>query len=112
VAARHADVYLSWGEPPAEVAVKIADVRRRAAGEGRTLRFGIRLHVIVRRTEAESWAAADAPISHLDEATVAAADKVLARYDSHGQRRQRALSHGSRESQVVSPNLWCRVSAS
>ena len=44
------DVYLTWGEPPAAVAEKIADMRRRAAAHGRTLRFGIRLHVIVRET--------------------------------------------------------------
>ena len=51
------DVYLTWGEPPEAVAQKIADMRRRAAAHGRTLRFGIRLHVIVRDTSAEAWAA-------------------------------------------------------
>jgi alkanesulfonate monooxygenase len=59
VAAKHADVYLTWGEPPAQAAEKIADVRRRAAAHGRTLRFGMRLHMIVRETDAEAWAAAE-----------------------------------------------------
>lgn len=106
VAARHADVYLTWGEPPAEVARKIADIRQRAGEHGRSLRFGIRLHVIVRRTEREAWQAADALIQHLDDQTIAAAQSVLARYDSHGQQRQRALNRSSRESLIVSPNLW------
>src|SRR2546423_480688 len=44
VAARRADVYLTWGEPPAQVAEKIARVRGLAEEYGRTPRFGIRLH--------------------------------------------------------------------
>lgn len=109
VAAHHADVYLSWGEPPAEVAKKIADVRQRAADQGRTLRFGIRLHIIVRRTEGEAWQAADDLIQYVDEKTIADAQKVLARYDSHGQQRQRALHNGQRDSLIVGPNLWAGV---
>src|SRR6202034_421826 len=46
VAARHVDVYLTWGEPPAQVAEKVAWMRGLAEAEGRELRFGIRLHVI------------------------------------------------------------------
>src|SRR5690606_11899478 len=84
VAARHVDVYLTWGETPAQVKEKIAMVRARADLEGRTLRFGIRLHVIVRETSKAAWEAADALISHLDDATVAAAQKALSRMDSHG----------------------------
>jgi alkanesulfonate monooxygenase len=109
VAARHVDVYLTWGEPPAQVAEKIAAVRAIAQAEGRTLRFGIRLHVIVRETAAEAWEAADKLISRLDDATVAAAQKALSRMDSHGQKRMLALNRGSRESLEVSPNLWAGV---
>ena len=65
VAAQHADVYLSWGEPPAAVAAKIADVRGRAAALGRTVRVGLRLHVIVRETDAEAWRDAERLISRL-----------------------------------------------
>lgn len=50
LAAEQVDVYLTWGEPPAAVAEKLADVRERAARHGRTVKFGIRLHVIVRET--------------------------------------------------------------
>ena len=106
VAAKHADVYLTWGEPVAEVAKKIADVRERAALRGRSPRFGIRLHIIVRRTEQEAWRAAEELIAHVDDATIAAAQKVFDRYDSHGQRRQQALNRGRRDQLVVGPNLW------
>lgn len=113
VAARHADMYLTWGEPPAEVAQKIADVASRAARHARVLRFGIRLHVIVRETDSAAWAAAEELISELDDATIARAQANFAQYDSEGQRRQVALrSNGqarSRESLEVSPNLWSGV---
>jgi alkanesulfonate monooxygenase len=46
VAASYADVYLTWGEPPDDVAEKLDRVRARAQAAGRELRFGIRLHVI------------------------------------------------------------------
>jgi alkanesulfonate monooxygenase len=114
IAARHADMYLTWGERPADVADKIADVRRRAACLGRTLRYGIRLHVIVRETESAAWAAAERLIGHLDDAAVARAQANFARFDSEGQRRQSTLLAGnghvrSRESLEVAPNLWAGV---
>lgn len=109
VAAKHVDMYLTWGEPPAQVAEKIAAVRELAAAEGRTLRFGIRLHVIVRETDKAAWRDADDLISRVDEATIARAQAVFARMDSHGQRRMATLHRGSREHLEISPNLWAGV---
>lgn len=109
VAARHVDLYLTWGEPPAQVAEKIAEVRQLAAAYGRTLRFGIRLHVIVRETTAEAWQAADQLIQHLDDRTIAAAQAALARSDSEGQRRMMQLHGGSKANLEISPNLWAGV---
>jgi alkanesulfonate monooxygenase len=113
LAAEQLDVYLTWGEPPAAVAEKIADVKQRAAAQGRTLRFGIRLHVIVRETDEEAWKAADELISHLDDATIDKAQQAFAKMDSEGQRRMAALHGGKRgrgrEHLEVSPNLWAGV---
>lgn len=109
LAARHIDVYLSWGEPPDAVADKIADVRRRAAAEGRAVRFGIRLHVIVRETAEAAWAAAHDLIRHLDDSAISAAQQAFARFDSEGQRRMAALHNGRRDALEVSPNLWAGV---
>ena len=109
VAARDIDVYLTWGEPPAAVAAKIADVRARAAALGRTVRFGLRVHVIVRPTEREAWATADELISHLDDASVAAAQNAFKSFESEGQRRMAALHGGKRDRLEVSPNLWAGV---
>ncbi|MDQ0473926.1 FMNH2-dependent alkanesulfonate monooxygenase [Labrys wisconsinensis] len=109
LAAKHVDAYLTWGEPPEAVAAKIADVRERAARHGRTVRFGVRLHVIVRETEAEAWAAADRLISHLTDEDIARAQTNYARMDSVGQARMAALHEGRRDRLVVAPNLWAGV---
>lgn len=109
IAAKHVDVYLTWGEPPEQVAEKIATVRRLAEEEGRTLRFGIRLHVIVRETESEAWDAAEQLIRYVDDEAIAAAQKVYARLDSEGQHRMTQLHNGSREALEISPNLWAGV---
>ena len=109
VAARQVDTYLTWGEPVDQVAAKLEGVRKRAEERGRTLSYGIRLHVIVRETEEEAWAAADKLIAHLDEETIAAAQKIFARMDSTGQARMSALHGGSRDGLRIGPNLWAGV---
>lgn len=113
LAAEQVDAYLTWGEPPAEVARKVADVRERAARLGRTVKFGIRLHVVVRETEAAAWAAAEDLISRVKDETVVQAQAVFARMDSEGQRRMAALHQGgakrSRADLEISPNLWAGV---
>lgn len=109
VAAEQVEVYLTWGEPPAAVAEKIAKVRAAAAARGRRLRFGIRLHVIVRESAAEAWAEAERLIAHVDEATIARAQATYARMDSVGQQRMIQLHGGRRDQLEVSPNLWAGV---
>ncbi|EZI25817.1 FMNH2-dependent alkanesulfonate monooxygenase [Pseudomonas extremaustralis] len=109
LAAQQVDAYLTWGEPPADVAAKIADVRERAKKHGRTVHFGVRLHVIVRETNEQAWAAAEELISHLDDDVIADAQKNYAKMDSEGQRRMAALHGGQRDKLEVSPNLWAGV---
>jgi alkanesulfonate monooxygenase len=109
VAAEHVDTYLTWGEPPKDVAEKIAAAKAVAAQRGRSFSYGIRLHVIVRETSKEAWAAADELIKHVDDETIAAAQKTFARYDSVGQQRMARLHAGNRDKLEVSPNLWAGV---
>jgi alkanesulfonate monooxygenase len=109
LAAKHIDVYLTWGEPPAAVREKVIDMRARAAAQGRTLRFGIRLHAIVRETTQKAWDAAHELIRYLDDNAIAAAQAAFARFDSEGQRRMSSLHQGQRNALEVSPNLWAGV---
>lgn len=113
LAAEQVDAYLTWGEPPAEVAKKLADVRARAERQGRQVQFGIRLHVIVRETEEAAWKAAEDLISRVDDETVIRAQAAFARMDSEGQRRMAALHAGgarrTRAELEIAPNLWAGV---
>ncbi len=109
VAARHADVYLTWGEPLEQVAEKIRQVREAASGLGRTIRLGIRLHVITRDRAADAWAEANRLLGGLDPQKIAAAQTGLATSESEGQRRMRALHGGSTDNLEIAPNLWAGV---
>jgi alkanesulfonate monooxygenase len=109
VAARYADVYLTWGEPPKAVAEKLDAVRTQAKAAGRELRFGIRLHVITRNTAAEAWAQAERLLEGLDPAAIERAQAIQRASQSEGQRRMTALHGGRTDALEVSPNLWAGV---
>ncbi|MDB5565956.1 MAG: ssuD [Tardiphaga sp.] len=109
VAVDTVDKYLTWGEPPAAVAEKVARVKAAAAKRGRKLSFGIRLHVVVRETNEAAWKAADELIQYVTDETIAAAQKTLARQDSVGQQRMAQLHGGRRDRLEISPNLWAGV---
>jgi len=111
VAAEHVDTYLTWGEPLEQVAEKLDAVRRRAKLRGRDVKFGLRIHLIVRDTEAEAWAATDKLIRHLSDDAIAAAQRKFAQEsDSVGQKRMSALHGGGRrDSLIIAPNLWAGV---
>lgn len=109
VAVDTVDKYLTWGEPPDQVAEKIDRVRKLAEQRGRSISFGIRLHVIVRQTNEAAWQAADELIEHLADETIASAQSILARMDSVGQQRMSQLHGGRRDKLEVSPNLWAGV---
>jgi len=109
VGAKHADVYLTWGEPPDMVAEKLERVRRAAREQGREVKFGIRMHVIVRRTEEQAWEAAQELIRYVDDVDIAKAQEMQAKRDSEGQRRMMSLHKGSRNNLMVGPNLWSGI---
>lgn len=107
VAARHADVYLSWGEPVHQLGEKLGRVRARALAQGRRIRFGLRIHLIVRETDEKAWAAADELISRVTDDQIAAAqNEFLNVSQSVGQKRMSALHGGRRDKLVIGPNLW------
>ncbi len=114
VAAKHADVYLTWGEPLDLVREKITWMRDLAAAEGRTLRFGLRIHTLSRDTSEEAWQHAQWLLDGLDPATVAKAQEALNASESTGQQRMLSLRNGrtsytdARELEVA-PNLWSGV---
>jgi alkanesulfonate monooxygenase len=109
VAAKHVDVYLTWGEPPEQVAEKLDRVREAAAQQDREVSFGIRLHAISRDTSDEAWNEADRLIAGLDPAKIERAQERLRASGSEGQKRMLDLHGGRTDQLVVSPNLWAGV---
>jgi alkanesulfonate monooxygenase len=109
VAADNVEVYLAWGEPPAMVSERLDRVRKLAAEAGRTLRFGIRFHVIARPTAAEAWAEADRLVAGMDPAAVAAAQADFAKTASVGQRRQAELAANATGRMEIHPNVWAGI---
>jgi alkanesulfonate monooxygenase len=106
VAAGQVDTYLTWGEPPPDVAAKIGSVRELAAARGRTLTYGVRLHVIARDTSAAAWREAGELLGRIGPAEIAAAQRQFARSESVGQQRMAALHGGSTDRLEIYPNLW------
>jgi alkanesulfonate monooxygenase len=63
----HCDVYLMWPETKEQLAERMRAVNARAAAHGRTLDYGLRVHMIVRDTEAEAREYAEDLVSKLDD---------------------------------------------
>jgi alkanesulfonate monooxygenase len=64
---KHCDVYLMWPEPKEQLAERMKAVNAVAEQHNRTLDYGLRVHVIVRDTEAEAREYADHLVSKLDD---------------------------------------------
>jgi alkanesulfonate monooxygenase len=60
VGAEHADVYMLWGEPVAQIAERIAAIRAAAAAHGRAIRFSLSVRPIIAATEEAAWERAEA----------------------------------------------------
>ncbi len=65
--AQHCDVYLMWPEPKENIAERMKAVNARAEEYGRTLDYGLRVHMIVRDTEAEAKEYAEYLTAALDD---------------------------------------------
>ena len=111
VAAKHVDVYLLWGEPPAWVEERVTRMRALAAERGREIRFGIRLHVIARAREEDAWAEAERLLGTMSQEHIEIAQRRFARQESVGQQRMVALHNGKLDMQAltVAPNLWSGI---
>jgi alkanesulfonate monooxygenase len=91
------------------VAEKLDRVRDRAKEQGRELRFGIRLHVIARKTAADAWAQAQQLLDGLAPEDIERAQAIQRASGSEGQRRMSALHNGRTDALEIYPNLWAGV---
>jgi alkanesulfonate monooxygenase len=108
-AAEHADVFLTWPDTVAGVASTVAEMRKRAAGFGRTLHYGLRTHVIVRETEAEARAAANRLVSKLDSEAGERIRQQSLDTTSAGVVRQNELRRAASDDGFVEESLWTGI---
>ncbi|MBI1263003.1 MAG: LLM class flavin-dependent oxidoreductase [Rhizobiales bacterium] len=109
VAARAADVFLMWPDRMENIRLILDDMRKRATSHGRLLRFGYRVHVIVRETEAEARAHARKIMSKLDAATGEEIRKKSLDAGSFGVRRQAEMRDEADDEGFVEDNLWTGI---
>ena len=106
--AKAADVYLMWPDTMPAVKAIVDDMTARAAKYGRTLKFGYRVHVVVRETEAAARTAADRLLSHLDAKTGDAIRAKSLDATSVGVKRQAELRDAASDG-YVEDNLWTGI---
>jgi alkanesulfonate monooxygenase len=108
-AAKDADVYLMWPDTEDQIVSVMDDMKQRAASYGRTLRFGYRVHVVVRDTEDEAREAAAHLIAAVDEETGDAIRSRSLDSTSTGVRRQAELRESATNDGFVEPLLWTGI---
>ncbi len=108
-AAAAADVFLTWPDTVAAVAETVTDMRTRAEAKGRSLRYGLRTHVIVRATEDDARAAARHLVSKLDPETGEAIRNRSLDAASVGVQRQAELRESATDDGFVEANLWTGI---
>ena len=108
-AAKACDVYLMWPDTMPAVKEIVSDMTARAAKHGRTLKFGYRVHVVVRETETAARDAASRLLSKLDDAEGDAIRAKSLDSTSQGVRRQAELRAGAGHDGYAEENLWTGI---
>ena len=108
-AARGADVYLMWPDTTDEIRRTIDDVSARAADARRAVKFGYRVHIVVRKTTQEAHAAAAHLIAAVDEEEGRRIRSRSLDSQSAGVRRQAELRGSSSDEGFAEPVLWTGI---
>lgn len=109
VCARYCDVFLMWPETEERLYATMQDVAQRASRYGRTVDFGLRIHVVVRETEAEARAWSARMLSKFDPVRGAALKAGSQSSWSLGVRRQNELREGADADGYAEPLLWTGI---
>ncbi len=112
VAAKHADVYMMWGEPVADIRARVADVRRAATafGRERQIRFSLSLRPIIGATEEEAWARADRILAAA-RARLPAAQGVRRSFGQSSNVGSDRLVEVAQRGRVQDKRLWTEIAA-
>jgi alkanesulfonate monooxygenase len=109
-AAKHADYYLSWLEPSAQLAEKFSRVKERTAQLGRKIKCAVRVDIVARATEEEAWREVSRGFENADPALIAGfKGGPGSTGDSVGAARQSGLrprTLNSYRDLIIEPNVW------
>lgn len=105
----HCDTYLMWPEPKEVLAQRMRDVHAQAAQHGRVLDYGLRVHMIVRDTEAEAREYARELVSQLDDDKGREIRQRALDAKSLGVSLQSANREIADEEGYIEPHLWTGV---
>lgn len=108
-AAEQADVFLTWPDTVDSVGATVREMTALAAAEQRTLRYGLRTHVIVRETEGQAMDAARRLVSQLDDEVGATIRSRSLDTTSAGVSRQTELREGADDDGFAEANLWTGI---
>jgi alkanesulfonate monooxygenase len=106
--AKHCDVFLMWPETEPRLSASMAELSQRATAYGRTIDFGLRIHVIVRETEEEARAHSERMMSKLDAAQGAAIKARAQDSQSAGVLRQDELRAQTTDD-YIEPHVWSGI---
>ena len=107
--AAHCDVYLMWPETEERLQQLMQNMSQKAAVYGRTVDFGLRVHVIVRETESEARAYAQQLISKLNLEQGKEIKERALDAKSLGVSRQSEMREQSDDEGYAEPHLWTGV---
>jgi alkanesulfonate monooxygenase len=107
--ARHCDVFLMWPETEDRLAVHIKTMSEKAAAYGRTIDFGLRVHMIVRETEGEARDAASRLVSRLDDEVGRKIRERALDSKSYGVARQAEMRDLANDEGYIEPHLWTGI---
>ena len=107
--AQHCDVYLMWPETREDLTARMKTVNKRAEVHGRTLDYGLRVHMIVRDTEAEAREYAQELVSKLDDETGCEIRERALDSGSLGVARQARNRDLADMDGFIEPHLWTGV---
>ena len=107
--AEHCDVYLMWPETEENLYGLMKNMSEKAAGYGRKVDFGLRVHVVVRETEQEAREYADSIISKLDIDKGTEIRERALDAKSYGVSRQAEMREQSQDDGYVEPHLWTGI---
>jgi len=107
--AEHCDVYLMWPETETRLQELMQNMSDKAAGYGRKVDFGLRIHMIVRETEAEAREAAHRLMYFVEDEEGKKIRERALDAKSYGVSRQTEIRNMSDDDGFVEPHLWTGI---